>query len=152
MNDMYQNILVPLDGSEFAEEALPHAIAIAKAFKSRVTLVMSIEAVAMHPEPGVIGPILSVSVDLTDEIKEAKDYLGTVAGRLSSEGIEVHEEVVEGAAAASICAYAHDNRTDLIVMTTHGLSGLQRLFYGSVAEKVLHGARIPVLLVRILDK
>lgn len=149
---MYRQILVPLDGSELAEGAIPHAAELAKAFEARVTLLSVIEAVAVYPQPGVVGPVVSVSMDVQDEVAEVTEYLDKVADKLRQDGIDVLRVVREGDAAAQICDYAKLNRVDMIIMSTHGRSGIQRLVYGSVAEHVLHHATVPVLLVRVAAK
>ncbi|MFA6665536.1 MAG: universal stress protein [Armatimonadota bacterium] len=146
---MYNKILVPLDESEIAETALQHAAAIAEAFKSELVLLSVIEPVTILPEPGVVGPVLTVSVDVETEMKHAKSYLSKHASKLREQGIKVRTEVVEGMPAGQICQYVQEKNIELIVMTTHGRSGLSRLVYGSVAENILRNAKIPVLLIRI---
>lgn len=149
---MYKQILVPLDGSELAEGAVPHAEELAKALGARVTLLSVIEPVAVYSQPGVVGPVVSVSMDMQDEVRNVTEYLDKIADKLRHGGIDVVRVVREGDAASQICDYAHENRADLIVMSTHGRSGIQRLVYGSVAEHVLHNATVPVLLVRVHTK
>ena len=149
---MYKHILVPLDGSELAEGAIPHAAELAKAFKARITLLSVIEPVSVYTQPGVVGPVVSVSMNMEEEVRNITVYLDSIADKLRREGVDVVRVVREGEAAAQICDYAHDSRMDMIVMSTHGRSGLQRIVYGSVAEHVLHHARIPVLLVRVAAK
>ncbi len=149
---MYKEILVPLDGSELAEQALPHATEIGKAFHSRVTLIRIIEPIAIFPEPGVVGPVISIGMDIEQDMKDTEDYLKQISNRLIFEGVDARTVIREGDAAAQICQYAQESNTNLVVMTTHGRSGLQRLFYGSVAESVLHSAKMPILLVRILGE
>lgn len=145
---MYNNILVPLDGSELAETALPHARALAHAFQSTITLISIIEPVAVYPQPGMIGPVLSVAVNVEDEMDNSKKYLNELKEQLENEGLTVDISVLGGDPASHICDYALSHGTDLIVMSTHGRSGIKRWVYGSVADRVLHGAKTPVLLVR----
>ena len=149
---MYKQILVPLDGSELAEGAVSHAEELAKAFDAKVTLLSVIEPVAVYSQPGVVGPVVSVSMDMEEEVRNVTEYLDNIADKLRKDGVDVMRVVREGDPASQICDYAHENRVDLIVMSTHGRSGLQRLVYGSVAEHVLHNARVPVLLVRVRTK
>lgn len=149
---MYKQILVPLDGSGLAEGAIPHAAELAKAFEARVTLLSVIEPVAVYAQPGVVGPVVSVSMDMEEEVNNVTRYLDGIADKLRQGRIDVLRVVREGDAAAQICDYADLNRVDMIVMSTHGRSGLQRLVYGSVAEHVLHHARVPILLVRVAAK
>lgn len=145
---MYQNILVPLDGSELAEVALPHAKSVAHAFNAAVTLISVVEPVVMYPQPGMIGPVMSVAVDIEDEIDSAEKYLQGIKAQLDAEGIKTSTITSGGNPAVQICDYASDNGIDLIVMSTHGRSGFQRWVYGSVADRVLRGAKSPILLVR----
>ena len=149
---MYEEILVPLDGSPLAEGALPHARALSKAFDARITLLCVIEPVEMYSQPGMIGPIVSVSMDVKEESENLKRYLDKIADDLKKEGIEARTVVKEGDAASEICDYADQNHEDIIVMSTHGRSGIQRWVYGSVADKVLRSANLPVLLIRALGK
>lgn len=149
---MYKQILVPLDGSDLAEGAIPHAEELAKALGARVTLLSVIEPVEVYSQPGVVGPVVSVSMDMEDEVRNVTEYLDKIADKLRQGGTDVIRVVREGDAASQICEYAHLNRVDMIVMSTHGRSGIQRLVYGSVAEHVLHHAKVPVLLVRVAAK
>ena len=134
-------ILVPLDGSQLAESALPKAIELCQGPGARVLLVRATEA---HRLPGV---------DLTDAqvevVSEAEAYLGQVAERLRAQGIgKVETSVWYGPAPYAIVEGARLHQADLIVMTTHGRSGLGRLILGSVAESVLRGTTTPILLLR----
>ncbi len=145
---MYKEILVPLDGSELAESAIPHARELAKAFGARITLLSVIEPVAMYSQPGVVGPVISVAVNIQEEMETLGQYLDGIAEQLRAENIEVQRVAKEGDPASQICDYAHESKADVIVMSTHGRSGIRRWVYGSVADRVLRGARVPVLLVR----
>jgi len=135
-------ILVPLDGSVLAEAALAPAIDL-RADDPTATLLLLRAAEA----PILLGrdPIdLQVRV-----VREADEYLKAVAARLSGSGVKgVKTSVCYGPAAPSIVEAARVVKADLIVMTTHGRSGLRRLVFGSVAEAVLRGTHTPILLVR----
>ena len=145
---MYKEILVPLDGSELAEAALPHARELAKAFGARMTLLTVVEPISIYPQPGMIGPVVSVAMNIQEEMENAKQYLQKIEENMKAKGLEVRKVVIEGDPASRICDYAHETGADLIVMSTHGRSGIQRWVYGSVADRVLRGAKIPVLLIR----
>lgn len=149
---MYKEILVSLDGSELSEAALPHARALAKAFDARISLMSIMEPVEMYSQTGVVGPVVSVSMNVQEEIERIGQYLEGVADNLIKEGIDARTEVREGDPAAEICDYAETNGVDIIVMSTHGRSGLQRWVYGSVTDRVLRSAKVPVFLVRALAK
>lgn len=145
---MYKEILVTLDSSDLAEAAIPHARDIAKALGAGITLLSVVEVMAVYQQPGVIGPVVSVAMNVEEEIVTTEQYLEKIADRLRADGIEVKRVVREGDPASQICDYAHENDIDLIVMSTHGRSGVQRWVYGSVADRVLRSAMLPILLIR----
>jgi nucleotide-binding universal stress UspA family protein len=147
---LYKVILVPLDGSPLAEQALPHAVEIARAFGARLTLFSVVESYQLYPQPGVIGPVLSVQFNIDEETSKTSEYLRGLADKLRADGIDVVVEVRQGDPAAEICDYAKSIGADLIVMSTHGRSGIRRWVYGSVADRILRSANVPVLLVRAL--
>ena len=137
-------ILLPLDGSPLAEAALPRAVEIAEASGARLFLVRAAEA---HVLP---------CADLTEAqvkvVREAEEYLAQMEERLHTLGLKhVQTSVWYGPAAYAIVEAARLHKVDLIVMTTHGRSGLGRLILGSVAESVLRGTTTPILLVRAAD-
>jgi nucleotide-binding universal stress UspA family protein len=146
---MYKKILVPLDGSELAECSLAHAKAIAQG--CHVTDVILFQVV----EPFSIETLSALAEAGDDSIRrareqnlqEAKDYLSKVENHLRTQGIASRWVTVEGRAADEILSYTEKNNVDLIVMSTHGRSGLSRFFFGSVAEKVSRHSRVPVLLL-----
>ncbi|MFQ5855333.1 MAG: universal stress protein [Anaerolineae bacterium] len=143
----YRRLLVPLDGSDLAELALPYAETWSKAFDAEVILlrVPTLPAyVSLGPDASMLVPSL-----LSEAYEEADAYLANVTRRLNAKGLDVHRAAVEpGPIADTIIDYAHEADVDFIVMSTHGRSGLGRWVYGSVADRVLRGAGIPVLLVR----
>jgi nucleotide-binding universal stress UspA family protein len=138
---MFTKILVPLDGSAMAEEALPMAVGLARAHGATLLLLRAAEASTF---PGVDPTEAQVKVTT-----EADGYLGAVSARLAADGIaSVETSVWYGAPAYGIVEGARVAKADLIVMTTHGRSGLGRLILGSVAEAVLRGTTTPILVVR----
>jgi nucleotide-binding universal stress UspA family protein len=146
---VYQKILIPLDGSELAECSLEHAKAIAQG--CRVPNVIIFRAMEPLPVPN-LPPLaeaggVSVRRDIEREQQEAKGYLLKVQNQLKTEGMTSQAVTVEGAAAEGILTFAENNNVDLIVMCTHGRTGLSRFLFGSVAEKVSRHSRVPVLLV-----
>lgn len=147
MEKHYKHILVPLDGSELAEVALTDALALARLSLAEVTLLK-----VVLPIEGVIeiGTHDAIYVDEIWQInkKQALEYLESVRDRISNEPFKVHMAVEMGPAAETIIDYARKHPIDLIVMATHGHSGLKRWVYGSVADKVLRGSHLSVLLVR----
>ncbi|MHB1457276.1 MAG: universal stress protein [Armatimonadota bacterium] len=148
---MYKKILLPLDGSELAEAAIPHAKSLALAFNAQITLISIIEPITMYTQPGMIGPVMDVPVDIEEEIDSAEKYLTEIKSKLDSENIKTDTVTLAGYPAVQICDYAEDNAIDMIVMSTHGRSGIQRWVYGSVADRVLRAAKTPILLVRVTE-
>ena len=150
---MYRRILVPLDGSSRAEEALPHALLVARCSDSpSITLIQvvttAIIAVAADPMSPAGAEATAAMQALEAGENAAAGYLKEVAARPDLQGISVQTEVIEGNPGPEIVRYAHENGTDLIVMSTHGRSGLSRLVFGSVADQVLREAGVPILLIR----
>ena len=144
---MYKRILVPLDGSELAESALPHAAALARGLESQIRLVrVNIADEFVYGPAGQVAPYADEVLER--DRQEAVAYLGRIRARLQHPGLAVITEVLKGPVAQAIIEYAAAQQIDLIVMSTHGRSGLNRLIFGSVAEKVLQGARCPTLIVR----
>ena len=139
-------ILAPLDGSDIGEAALPYAETIATNSRASVSLLQIISP------PGTVEANLLGGPDWRKFVKAMHDagenYLKSVAERLSGRGIKVTYEVATGDPADKIVEYAEDKGINLIAMSTHGRTGVARWVLGSVADKVLHGARIPILLVR----
>jgi nucleotide-binding universal stress UspA family protein len=134
-------ILVPLDGSPVAEIALECAVDLAHRATSMLDLLRVAEA---HVLPGMDPSDAQVRV-----VKEAEDYLASTAQRLREQGMkQVETSVWYGPAAESIAEAARVREADLIVMSSHGRSGLGRLVLGSVAESVLRSTATPILLIR----
>jgi nucleotide-binding universal stress UspA family protein len=145
-----RSILAPLDGSEVAEQALPLATAVAKAAGAELALVQSVFWVQMAGGgyPYGDGPVIQADEMLEQAEAGARAYLGEVEGRLKADGLNVRSVIRFDPAADSILSAAEEEQADLIVMSTHGRSGLGRWVLGSVADRVLRGATTPVLLVR----
>ncbi|MCX6002600.1 MAG: universal stress protein [Chloroflexi bacterium] len=145
---MYNKILVPLDGSPEAECVIPHLETIAKTGVREIELITVVEPTQI-PTRGNIA--LSEDdlkrIDL-EEKNEAHKYLNQVVERLTRSGLNVHPVILTGKPAESLIGYIDGNNIDLLIMATHGRSGITRLFWGSVAEKVLRSVNVPVLLVK----
>ncbi len=147
---MYRRIMVTLDGSELAECVLPHVESIASG--CGVGEVVLVRAVAPFYMPAS-GEGMTFSKEDIKKIDasnkaSAKEYLEKVAGKLKLGGATVKTEVVMGKIAESITEYATRNDVDLLAIATHGLSGVSRWVWGSVADRILHSACVPVLMVR----
>jgi nucleotide-binding universal stress UspA family protein len=141
-----RRILVPLDGSELAEHALPLASRLARPAGAELILLRSTEW-----DPIVGGMYVSAQTvaELTRRYDgEARAYLEAVSHRQALAGIPIHCAVRSDPAADSIVAGAAATAADLIVMTTHGRGGVGRWVYGSVADRVLRRSSVPIVLVR----
>jgi len=143
---MYQSILVPLDGSPFAEHALPLALSIARRANASLELVyVHLPLAAVYPE-GL--PVLD-DVFISEVKTKERAYLENVARRVSGlSGGPVTQTVLEGPIATTIRKHAISKGVDLVVMTTHARSMLGRLWLGSVADNLVRELPMPLLLVR----
>lgn len=137
---MYTRILIPLDGSMVAEEALAHAVQMADLFGAELVLLRA----AFLPQ--------LPDDDLADAqpllIRDSEAYLYEMARRLEGQGQRVHTVVRWRQAAEAIIEYAVEQDVSVVVMTTHGHSRLDQWPIGSTAEKVLRCMQVPVLLIR----
>ncbi|MBE0431389.1 MAG: universal stress protein [Dehalococcoidia bacterium] len=151
---MYNKILVPLDGSKLAECALPHAEELAKRFEAQeLLLVSATERVTRQtraPEAGELYHAAGPEVTVTFGKKEmqAQRYLRRVAKKVKAEGIKVRTDVLCWPPAESIAEYAARSEADLIVMSSHGRSGVSRWAHGSIASKVLQLSCVPVMVIK----
>jgi len=140
---MFKRILVPLDGSSTAEEAIPHAITFANISEAKLVLLRILE-----PFP----PVRSMSPAELKKVKQrarewAEDYFERISIDLQKQGISHEMEILEGRASVMIEKFAEESDIDLIVLASRGHTGLTRWLMGSVADRVIRGATVPVLLV-----
>jgi nucleotide-binding universal stress UspA family protein len=146
---MYNKVLVPLDGSQFAQCALDHVRAIGLGCKvPEIVLFRVVEPVTSY-EMATQAPAKGSEIAQAGNSheSEAQDYVSSMAKRLSEEGMSVKGEVGHGKADETIIEYAEKNHFDLIVMSSHGRSGITRWAMGSVSDRVIRNSRVPVLLV-----
>ncbi|MFW6150418.1 MAG: universal stress protein [Chloroflexota bacterium] len=142
---MYRKILVPLDGSEFAECVLPHAKAVATGCQvPEVVLLYVVEPVRQPARAYMDSSVLEQA--RRDSMTSAKEYLNKVSSDLNLPGSTVQTVVVEGYPGEQILDYAEKNQVDLITMSTHGRSGVARWAVGSIADRVLRHSVAPVLV------
>ena len=127
---MYRRMMVPLDGSELAQTALSHALDLCRGLNATLVL-------------------LHVHVARAGSLEAARRYLDYIKIQNASLGVPIEIVVRKGEVAESILQAVEELQIDLVVMATHGRSGIQRVVYGSVAEQVLRGSDRPVLLVRV---
>lgn len=141
--DHLERILVPLDGSGFSVQALPEASKLAKASGATLVLARIVEPTNVHPR-------YVPDYDPIEQARQVDDYLNQVKSGVDS---SIPVEIVHGFGSPSrvLLELAESQNIDLVVMATHGRSGLDRFFLGSVAENVLRASQTPVLLISVRD-
>jgi nucleotide-binding universal stress UspA family protein len=142
---MYKKILVPLDGSELAKKALDEAEKLANCFGAEIILFQVVPFMPIYGSPELVTPLI-----VDEKQKEsAEKYLANLAEELKKKGLRVTATVRTGQqVAVEIIDFAKENGADLIVMCTHGRSGITRWMLGSVALKLLTRGETPILLIR----
>jgi len=141
---MYKKGLVPLDGSKLAECALSHVMNLAKGGMIGEVILLN---VVEFPSVSVVEGLDFIKLK-NAQFSKAQKYLADLQSQIRSEGIKVKAETIEGNAAQSIIEYSKEHDVNLIIIGTHGYTGMKRLMFGSVALRVLHDAHVPVLLIR----
>ena len=147
---MYKTLVVPLDGSKLAECVLSHVDTLVKGCQVENIIFLRV----VEPFSRLVaGDYQVFSQEQIDRINlemmsQAKGYLQGLLERLRYNGIKTKWEVIPGPAAESIAGYATKTNADLIIIATHGRSGLSRWVWGSVADRILRSSCVPVLMVR----
>ncbi|MBN1545655.1 MAG: universal stress protein [Syntrophaceae bacterium] len=140
---MFKRVLVPLDGSKLAECALPYVRDLAQGgFVGEIVLLNVVEV------PGTWIEGIDYVAIKEASLKQSTKYLTDLKDQLVSEGLPVKAEILEGMTTQMIVDYAKEKQVDLIVIGTHGYTGMKKLMFGSVALRVLHDSHCPVLLIR----
>ena len=154
---MYKKIMVPLDGSKLAECVLPHVDAFITGCQVETIIFVRVIETTPTRFTSLSG---NTSQETFDKIQEnakkieaerkssAAGYLQEVAQRLKHSKVDLKTEVLVGRVADNLADYSETNAIDLILIATHGRSGISRWVRGSVADRVLRSARVPVLMVR----
>ena len=150
---MFNKILVPLDGSKLGEAALPHVENLAIIANSEVILYQAVppaDGIVLSPDGEMLSAVSEERAKgyASELVDAAQRYLDELRDKLASKGVTVRTEVQLGHSAESIIDFAKTGEIDLIAMSTHGRSGIRRWVFGSVADKALHAAESPVLLIR----
>jgi len=143
---MYRSLLVPLDGSSFAEQALPLAVELCARSAAELHLVLvhdSLAAVPGYGEPA----LLDESVDLASRRQE-EEYLDAVARPLLGTGVVVVTRLIDGPVAHSLVGYVRNAGIELVVLTTHGRGVFSRFWIGSVADRLVRQLEVPMLVLR----
>ncbi len=139
MGDL-KKILVPLDGSKLAETALPMAETLAKAFNASISVMTAYY---------IVTEGVNTADPQSTRNKEVENYIHKIEKQLRAKGFTADGHVIyKDNTAQTIMDHCTDNSIDLVVMCTHGRGGVGRWLLGSVAEKVVRHANVPVLLVR----
>ncbi|MCZ2096618.1 MAG: universal stress protein [Anaerolineae bacterium] len=144
----YQKILVPLDGSGWAQRAVPHAVDIARSHDGSEVILLNVFTPPAREYADQIA--LAGANDQAQPTREQmKQYLIGLRSELRGEKVTVRTHLIEGTGVARlICDYVVSEGIDLVVMSTHGRTGLSRLLFGSVAKSVMECLDVPVLLVQ----
>lgn len=143
----YKRIVVPIDGSGWSERAIPHAMDIARNNNAEVVLLH----VFKPPANEYVGEIALAGQEeqlmaLRDEMKQR---MTGIRNNIRAEKITVRVQVIEGTGVAGIiCDYINDEEADLVVMSSHGHTGITRWLFGSIARRVMQGVNVPVLIIR----
>lgn len=144
---MYERIVVPVDGSEFSERAIPYAINLARMAKAPVMLVRVVDAFQTMPPMKAVSAMAPLyRVNFGEETRQIQVYLEHLAGDLLSSGLRVETDCEIGPPVDAILAIVKPG--DVVVISSHGRGGLRRAILGSVAEAILRRSRVPVLVVR----
>jgi nucleotide-binding universal stress UspA family protein len=141
----FTKILVPLDGSEFAECALGPALAIAQPMEAELVLFRVAQPIprtqALASMPDVYADVVAAAY------REAEHYLLEIKERLGYPRLSVEHRAGEDGVARQILDFAATSGVDLVVMSSHGRTGVRRWMYGSIAEKILHGCSCSTLII-----
>lgn len=157
---MFERILVPLDGSRLSARALPFAMTLARQFNSEIMLVRVVPDAKPNLIPQTGTMVDALAMDIISEqvhIKDventanAKRYLMNRAKELRDQGIQVSYYVMEGVPAHSIMEFSKQHQAALIVIMSHGRGRFKRAILGSVADAIIRGIDVPVLVVRAKD-
>jgi nucleotide-binding universal stress UspA family protein len=142
---MYKKILIPLDGSERAEEILPHVEELGVRYQASVILLQVIDPAVDISQASLLVPL---SDHLFSRRDTAESYLNGVKARLEKKKIAVRTMVETGIPLEMICQTAEAEKVDLIALASHGRTGAARLFYGSVSAGILNRVDRPLLIIR----
>jgi nucleotide-binding universal stress UspA family protein len=137
-------LLIPLDGSKMSEEAIPHAVNIAKQRGVQPDMVL------VTVDKGIESPVSHDQLKLIQaKVLEKQQYLDNMVKSLEQKGIRARSEMLSGEPAEAILNYVRSNPTQLLVMATHGHVGLSKMIFGSTTENILHLVKkTPILLVK----
>jgi len=153
---MFNDILVPLDGSELSERALPMAQDLAQSFDATIHLIHVISRENEYSAARGIESVMVAELEIDtvrrlneDRLNRGRKYVDQVGSQLGGAGAKVETQyaIKEGDAAQNIVDHVKDNHINLVVMSTHGHGGIRRLLVGSVTDRVIRSCEVPVLVV-----
>jgi len=149
---MYQKILVPLDGSKLAECALPYVEELAKGCGTEEVILVSVtervQGYRVFDDSTQMRGQRLIREAVGKKQEQAQRYLNRIAKAMKAKGLSVDTEVLLGDPAEEIVSYAKHPGCDIIVISSHGRSGISRWAFGSVADKIFRASTIPILMVR----
>jgi len=140
------HVILPLDGSSLSEAALPYATYLAQGLQAPMTLVRTVDVTALSIGDYAMAEVAPELLDLLES--DANEYLAEMAARIGDTGIEVRHICSLRPPAGEIIDCAHSTRHALVVMSTHGRSGLGRTLLGSVTDRMIRSSEAPVLVIR----
>lgn len=142
---MYNRILLPTDGSDTMQGVIEHAVELATHHDATLQVLYVANTASLSDLPSDAG-----WENITDALhREGDEAIAAVEAHAESHGVEVEQTVREGSPAEEVLDYAEETDSDIVVMGTHGRSGVDRLLLGSVAERVVRSSRVPVLTIRV---
>jgi len=145
---MYRKILVPLDGSKLAECVLPHVETLAKGSQVQEVVFVRVHEPFRQPGGDYVISEREIARINSEQIAAAEGYLKEITNQVRLDGLRSRWELLKGPVAESLAEYATKSNVDLIIIATHGRSGVSRWVWGSVADRILRSSCVPVLMVR----
>jgi len=144
----YKKILVPLDGSGWAQRAVPHAVDIARNNEDAEVILLTVFVAPARQYMDQIA-LAGQESQIQQAREQMKQYLIGLRTELRDEDVRVRTQFIEGIGVAQlICGFVADEGIDLVVMSTHGRTGIARMLFGSVARDVMECINVPVLLIQ----
>jgi nucleotide-binding universal stress UspA family protein len=147
MGELYDDILLPTDGSAGMDRVIGHAGDLARIHDATIHVLYVLDAASFGSLP-----MESSWEGIQQVLREEGETALSAAERMLRDDFDVETKTIEGSPAREIVAYATDEPVDVVVMGTHGRGGIDRLLMGSVAERVVRRSPVPVLTVRVGDR
>jgi nucleotide-binding universal stress UspA family protein len=145
---MYQTMLVPLDGSKLAECVLSHVETLARGCQAKRVIFARVVEPFHQPAGDYVLPEGQIQKVEAESKAASEKYLKEIISRSKYDGVRMDSAVLYGSVADTLAEFASKNQVDIIVIATHGRSGVSRWVWGSVADRILRSSCVPVLMVR----